>query len=309
MLTVILILGLAGLMLLSQGTAWNLLHYPQEDPVEARLDRLARGEIPLDWDQWGWELERLQTPRGFLAVRGLAGKPGVSQGVIFIHGAGTTSESMIKYMPPFHQRGWALVSYDLIGTGLSSPGKLSFGPFEAQELEAVFAWARERFPSVTLWAACGESLGASLAIDWAGRHEEAFMVLADCPFADFETQCLHLMRHRAGFLGFLLPRWYRRLALLLAERITRIQGGFGLREFRPIDQAAISGRRSLPLLLIHGAEDRYVPPSESRRLAGSRPGGCTVFWEVPEARHAKSWRTDPETYRARVESFLERFGR
>jgi len=52
---------------------------------------------------------------------------------------------------------------------------------------------------------------------------------------------------------------------------------------------------TLPTLLMHSADDGFVPPDASRELALLRPDLVT-YEEFTEARHAKLWNYDPERF-------------
>ena len=57
-----------------------------------------------------------------------------------------------------------------------------------------------------------------------------------------------------------------------------------------------------PVLLIHSADDEFVPCGPSRELAEARPDLVT-FEEWHVARHCKEWNTDPERWERLVGDF------
>ena len=59
----------------------------------------------------------------------------------------------------------------------------------------------------------------------------------------------------------------------------------------------------VPLLLVHGTDDRTVPLAEGRRLA-ALAGPSSEHWIVPGADHSRAHATDPEGYESRVTTFL-----
>ncbi|MBA2717907.1 MAG: hypothetical protein H0U52_01510, partial [Chloroflexi bacterium] len=59
----------------------------------------------------------------------------------------------------------------------------------------------------------------------------------------------------------------------------------------------------LPLLLIHGAADRTVPPPDGRRLA-ALAGPGSEHWEVPGADHGGARAAAPALWDERVSRFL-----
>ena len=57
-----------------------------------------------------------------------------------------------------------------------------------------------------------------------------------------------------------------------------------------------------PVLLIHSADDEFVPVGPSRELARARPDLVT-FAEWTVARHTKEWNTDPQRWERLVGEF------
>ena len=56
------------------------------------------------------------------------------------------------------------------------------------------------------------------------------------------------------------------------------------------------------MLVIHSADDEFVPVAPSRALAEVRPDLVT-FEEWHVARHCKEWNTDPERWERVVREF------
>jgi fermentation-respiration switch protein FrsA (DUF1100 family) len=61
----------------------------------------------------------------------------------------------------------------------------------------------------------------------------------------------------------------------------------------------------VPILFIHGAEDTFIPPSNSERMSAATKGYSEVRM-IPGAGHAESVLKDPGLYREYVEAFLSR---
>jgi pimeloyl-ACP methyl ester carboxylesterase len=54
---------------------------------------------------------------------------------------------------------------------------------------------------------------------------------------------------------------------------------------RPEPPVALAARVSVPLAVVHGAQDRFIPPAEGRVLAGAAGGPCRLV-VVPGMGHA-----------------------
>jgi dipeptidyl aminopeptidase/acylaminoacyl peptidase len=59
-----------------------------------------------------------------------------------------------------------------------------------------------------------------------------------------------------------------------------------------------------PVLLIHGSDDRNIPPQQSDRLAGQRLQ-ATVLWRVAGAGHVEAFSKEPAEFSRRVLAWFE----
>ncbi len=75
-----------------------------------------------------------------------------------------------------------------------------------------------------------------------------------------------------------------------------------LKEMRPIDSL---DENTIPILLIHGAEDELIPPRNSEDMAKRTKGYCEIHL-IPDAGHAESILTALENYKEYVRKFLEK---
>ena len=62
----------------------------------------------------------------------------------------------------------------------------------------------------------------------------------------------------------------------------------------------------IPLLFIHGKDDRYVPPTMSEKIYRERKEKAhTGLYLVDGARHAGAWGVDPAAYNLRLGKFVD----
>ena len=79
----------------------------------------------------------------------------------------------------------------------------------------------------------------------------------------------------------------------------RLFGGFSLFEYSPKEAAAMA---TVPILIIHGDADKFVPLSMSEEIQKANP---SIILEVIEgAEHAVSYLKDTERYTSLVNSFI-----
>ena len=93
-----------------------------------------------------------------------------------------------------------------------------------------------------------------------------------------------------------------RIAYPLVAASARLFGGFSLSSCTAEEAAA---RCPVPLLLLHGEEDRLVPVEMSRRIAAAA-GVMATLATFPGADHGMSCMSNPDRYRATLLEFSER---
>ena len=118
-------------------------------------------------------------------------------------------------------------------------------------------------------------------------------IVADCPYSsprDIISSVIRMMH---------LPP---RLAYPLVATSARLFGHFSLSSCTALEAAA---RCPVPILLLHGEDDRLVPAEMSKRIAAAA-GVMATLVTFPGADHGMSCMSDPDRYRAVVADFCER---
>jgi pimeloyl-ACP methyl ester carboxylesterase len=305
----VLVLGLL-VLLLGLVSYRGMIHYRMRDEAYIRQAALDAGDFDASAIDLPWIEEDIASPGGY-SLRVHALEPDVAQRAgkvaVFHHGIGWGWLGMIRYMELFRQAGWAVVAYDSRGHGSSGGGRPSYGYYEKRDLAAVVDWAigrdgrAGRFPSEGGFVIFGESMGAATVLQYAPLDSRLDAVIADCPYSSALGELKYRLRAVA------VPPGLRDLVAIAADALCRRLEGFSLRDANP--EAAILDTE-VPILFIHGLEDKYVPYAMSLRMAESRkrklPGAVTELLLMPGARHAQSIRADKARYVAAIHEFLEK---
>ena len=219
--------------------------------------------------------------------------------VIFVHGHTWTWHGMVKYFPIYRDLGYTIIAYDHRYHGKSGGDFCSAGFFEKQDLVQVADWAFRTYPTISTFGVVGESLGAATVLQYAPMDSRLTFVHADCPYSDVTDLYRHQLRPRnvpsvLHASAMCASRWYMRLRY----------------EFDPdqISPKADIMRTRVPILIIHGDADTYVPTWMSVEMeALRREFAPTRLVLIPGATHAKSIIVDPKGYRQAVHGFLKDF--
>lgn len=194
--------------------------------------------------------------------------------VLFVHGWSSDGGRMAPLAAPLAARGLATVLVDLPGHGRTGPIDMYNGKLMLDDVARVAAWMEaERAMVPRPWAILGYSFGGLGAYVTATRDPRwSAAVLAAVPVGPMEATALYLD-------GLGLPgRW---LVRRLRPALERIVG---------VDPDAFAGPRVLPaievpVLIIHGEDDRVVPVAHAEALAAAAPAGLATLVRCPGLDH------------------------
>lgn len=225
--------------------------------------------------------------------------------IVMVHGVRGNREDkgngMLKLSVELARHGFAVLSFDMRGSGESPPAPLSLGYFEQRDVLGAVDFLRTgplaypqlgRPRKIGGW---GISMGGATLL-FAAEHEPQIQaVVSDCAYADIIP-----ILEREVPKGSNLPQLFTPGALTAAWALY----GIDYYAVRPVDVVAHLAPR--PLLLIHGQQDSYIPPSHMDMLAAAArraPNAHVKTWLVPGATHAQSFQTHEKLYVSRIVSF------
>ena len=204
---------------------------------------------------------------GAIALDGwVCGPPGgATRGtVVYLHGVADNRGSSIGAIERLVPLGYNVIAYDSRAHGTSEGDRCTYGYAEKRDLQHVLDQAGA--VDVIL---IGHSLGAAVALQTAAIEPRVRAVVAASSFSDLRT----IATERAS----LFPAWSLGPAFERAER----DGQFVVDEVSPAKAAA---RITVPVLLVHGAQDRDTPPIHSQRVFDALRGPKKML-TVPNAGH------------------------
>ncbi len=177
--------------------------------------------------------------------------------------------------------------------GDSDGHTITFGIRERQDCLAWVQYATERFGNVPMLL-MGVSMGAATVLMASAlelpQHVKA--IVADCPY---DTPAGIIKKALGVEMGLPVKPVYPFIRLG-----GMLYGGFDLESGSPL--ASIKNAK-VPILLIHGEEDRFVPCEMSQNLHNAAPD-ITTLRTIPKSGHALNQVTDPALYRSILVPFI-----
>lgn len=193
------------------------------------------------------------------------------------------------------EMGHNLLLVDQRAHGRSEGRTISFGIRERGDVLSWVDYARERFGEETRILLYGVSMGAATVLMASGLELPSNVkgIVADCPYSVPLDIILHVGRTNP------LPQWLIRPFVILGAKIF---GGFDIRETDAV--RAVAGS-SVPILIIHGEGDNFVPEEMSKAALLANPEHVRRI-TFPGADHALSYLTDGPRYRKILREFSEK---
>lgn len=172
---------------------------------------------------------------------------------------------------------------------------ITFGVKERYDCLDWIKYARERFGEEREMLLAGISMGAATVLMASGLElpRNVRGVIADAPY----TSPKAIIQKVCGDMG--LPV---RLAMPFASVAARVFGGFGLTD---ANAAEAVQHATVPILLIHGEDDRFVPCGMGREIAAAAPERVELH-TFPNAGHGLSFLVDQPRYERITKDFFAR---
>ena len=253
-------------------------YYTQRDTTAAALRERAQ-------EQWTIRSARGETLRGFYI-------PGAGEGrrvAFLVHGYRSEhAETAGMYYDFYAKRGFDLFCCDHTAHGESEGRFIGFSVLEAEDCLQWIDTLLARLGADVEIVLHGFSMGAATVLRMSDRlPPQVRFVIEDSGFSSAEVQL-------RGQLGPLYPVMRR-----LNSRIAKYDVADG-------DTRPALKRATVPILFVHGLEDKTVPYKNGPALYEMYEGEKACLF-VPGAKHIESMFVDPGAYAAAVDGMISQY--
>jgi fermentation-respiration switch protein FrsA (DUF1100 family) len=283
-------------------TASQLIYAPQVAPKGTPADAgLAYKEVTFmsrvdHLTLRGWFIPGVVSP-GNLSTR---------ETIIMAHGvrANRTDPGvgLLDLSVALAKHGFAVLAFDMRGSGDSSSAPTSLGFFEQRDvLGAVDFLQSGTMPYPNLGrpkaiGGWGVSMGAASLLLAAAQEPALRAIVSDSAYADIVPILQREIPARGHLPGFFTP------GVLEAS-----QAMYGIDFYAVRPSAVVARIAPRPILFIEGSADTYVPPDNMTTLAQAAQQGAGAkvqTWLVPNATHAQAYHVAGQAYVDRVVAFF-----
>jgi len=179
--------------------------------------------------------------------------------------------------------------------GRSDGNTITFGILERRDLLCWCDYAISRFGSETQIFLYGVSMGGATVLMASELElpENVKGIIADCPYASPVEIIMEVGKDR---------HFPPQVTKVLATLGARLFGGFNLME---TDSRRAVKHTKVPILILHGGDDRFVPCAMSASVRDANPNMVTHF-TIPGAAHGIAYLVDTPFYQEKVTEFLDK---
>lgn len=224
--------------------------------------------------------------------------PGPDKSKVAICFHGYTSEGMSDYIglsDYYMKNGYGMLLPDARAHGKSEGIYIGFGCLDRYDALGWINWVIEQCGPQIQILLHGNSMGGSTVLMASSLEElpdQVKGIISDCAFTspkEVFTHVLHSMYHLPAFPMIQISDW-----------LNRKNAGYGLDQCNAAREVR---RAKVPVLLIHGEADSFVPCSMCEKIYEN----CAVpkrKLTIPGAAHAESYYKDMEAYEKALDTFI-----
>jgi uncharacterized protein len=213
---------------------------------------------------------------------------------ILLHGITDNREGVAGYAHLLLEHGYAVMLPDARRHGESGGELATYGVKESDDIHRWVSWIYAHDPPQCIYG-FGESYGAALVLQSLAVENRFCAVAVESPFSTASEMSYERVSGPLH-LGPWFGRTLGRPAIWSAVAYARVRYGVHLLQPNPL--AAVAHSR-IPVLLIHGEDDRNIAPRHSQLIAAAAPNHV-LLWLVPHAGHTMVWAVERDEFESRL---------
>ncbi len=280
--------------------AWYLPYVVAEvkNPVVALFNKSLRHTEKPDFNKYNLNgKEIIFTTRDSLQLSAylIYGKPQVKGTVIALHGYRSNKNKYLPIARHFTEAGYNFAAMDLRGHNQSEGEMTGFSYFEKNDVLDFISYLKQKEHIQTEYILYGHSIGAATAIAVAAESDEISLLVLESIFASLENIIPNYIKFYTGIEIDSIPEGVENRVFESVE--------IPLDQINPEEQAK---QIDVPVLFIHGEQDKKVPLEQARKIYENIQGE-KAFIVIKSATHNTLWEEGGKDYFKTIIEFIDRF--
>ncbi|WP_125588524.1 alpha/beta hydrolase [Companilactobacillus jidongensis] len=231
-----------------------------------------------------------------LKARYLPAEKKTNKTVVVIHGYGSASKYMGSFVKIFHDAGYNVLAPDNRSFGMSAGEYAGYGWKDRSDIMSWIKRVNQLNGKGSEIGMYGISMGASTVMYTLGKHpENVKWAIEDCGYATISGELNYQLKDMFGLPSFPLVQ--------TAAVYSKIFAGYNFYEANTKNTLKKS---HVPLFLIHGSKDKFVPTSNvyTNYKNANDP---KKIWIVKGAGHGESYNKEKTNYIKKVTAYAAKY--
>ncbi|MGL4337378.1 MAG: alpha/beta hydrolase [Turicibacter sp.] len=220
--------------------------------------------------------------------------------MVIVHGITSNYHEVLNSAFNYLENGYDVVVYHQRQTGKTGGEDFTFGLHELHDLEAVVEYVRSS-REVRNLGVHGYSMGAATATMHTELNELSKNVdfyILDGPYHTMQSAV------ELGIIAEDVPFIPVGFAVWAGDLMTKIKSGFRYDDVLPIESVK---EISVPVMLIHGLDDKTTSPSSSQAIYDAIPHSQKELWLIEGLGHCEADDIMEDEYFNRIYAFIEKY--
>lgn len=214
--------------------------------------------------------------------------------VILLHGVGDNRLGVYGYGDWLVRNHYSVLLPDSRAHGASGGEIASYGVKESGDIHSWVSWLIENEHPHCVFG-FGESMGAAQLLQSLPKEPRFCAVIAESPFKSFR-EVAYARFGRPFHAGPWLGRTFFWPTVEVGFLYVHLRFGLDMETATPEGAVAAT---SVPVFLIHGLNDRNIPPCQSEDMETQNPSKV-ILWRVAGAAHCGAHGVSPQEFERRV---------
>lgn len=224
----------------------------------------------------------------------IAGEPTSKKVAVLAHGYAGSLEQMAPYVKLYHDMGFNVLVPDARGHGTSEGDYIGFGWHERKDYLQWIQLMIDKVGEDAELALFGISMGGATVMNVSGEDlpSNVKVIIEDCGYSSLTGELAYQLKDMYDLPAFpLIP---------VTSLVTKVRSNYWFGEADTVEQVK---KNKVPMLFIHGAEDKFVP-TEMVYDVYEANSSTKELYIAPNADHADSYEENKEEYKQKVQKFV-----
>lgn len=216
---------------------------------------------------------------------------------LLAHGYAGNLEQMASYVKLYHDMGFNVFVPDARGHGTSEGDYIGFGWHERKDYLQWIQLMIDKVGTDAELALFGVSMGGTTVMNVSGEElpDNVKVIVEDCGYSSLNGELAYQLKDMYNLSEYpLIP---------ITSLVTKLRSDYWFGEANTTEHIK---NNKVPMLFIHGANDKFVPTEMVYDVYEANPSPKELYI-APNADHAEAYEKNKKEYKQKVQAFVLKY--